>query len=854
MIKYIHKAQLIAASMAKRGETTSGRRCFLSNSGLAALALAAALAVAAPAEAISQRDVLIKAPGQESAVYYLANNGKRYVFPNEGTFYSWYKDFSSLIEVPFSELVSYPLGGNVTYRAGYKMIKITTDPKVYAVGRGGVLHWVTSETVARRLYGSDWNKQIHDVPDEFFVNYTVGAPIYTDSDFVVADQLQADTSIGADKSLAVSAGVKLADTAADTGDAAAIRAATPAPAAPSCTADTWECSSWGACVSGIQTRSCMVTSDCPGVQTPGPSSAQSCSGGQTPAAGIMISMVSLPTSVIANGAAVAARFSASAGASADSQLTVLRFPIDKSRELTIAGSGDSSLRPVGLGTNLAGTAVLDTCNNLSVQCSVTVTLLQAFTIPAGTSQAFDLRLNVSGSTSGSYMETSMDQPVDVGPWTLAGSQSPTQSCSADTWDCSSWSTCTSGGVQTRICSKTLDCPGVDTASPVATQSCTPPPLTSSFSVSANLPASASVDPGDSNVPMLGFTLSAGSADYLILSITAGALIDGNNDGVFGLATDAGAAFTSDVTACRLYDGSTQVGSAATPNAQGMVAFGLLSVHHTVPAGGNWALTVKCDISASAGQHKIALSLTPTNNMVPVGASGPGVLLNDGVAGLPVNGNGTTSPTAVMTIAAPAGYAGPVISLVALPSTVLTTGEVAAFRFSISSADDSSIKHLTARVSPSMANAVAISTAGGSSIRRVGEGSNLAGAARINGGAACLGNGNATCDVEIGLASEEVVAGGASRTYDLRLNLAGSLVSGDSLTVSLLGDSGAPVTGQLTQVGGAWDYRVSGGGDNFVWSDNSAIPHSDALAPTGSADWTNGLYVHGLPTDTETMSK
>ncbi len=830
---------------------TLKRRYFcLLNIFIGAAAAVLIIAAGAPVQAITQRDVLIKAPGQESAVYYLANNGKRYVFPNEGTFYSWYTNFSSLIEIPYSELVSYPLGGNVTYRAGYKMVKITTDPKVYAVGRGGVLHWVTSETVARRLYGSDWNKQIHDVPDEFFVNYAVGAPIYTDSDFSVANQMESDTSIGADKSLAVSAGAPLAGTEANTGDAAEIRAASPAPAAPSCSADTWECSSWGSCTGGIQTRACMRTYDCAGVDTPQPLTAQSCS----------------------------------------------------------------------------------------------------------------------------------------------GSQPSSQSCTADTWDCSAWGSCSSGGVQTRICTKMFDCPSADTASPAVSQSCTPGALTSSFSVSANLPASATVHPGDSNVPMLGFTLSAGSADYLILSITAGALIDGNNDGTFSVASDAGANFTSDVTACRLYDGSTQVGPTATPNDQGMVAFGLLSVYHTVHAGDNWALTIKCDISATAGQHKVALSLTPTNNMVPVGASGPGVLLNEGVAGLPVNGNGTTSPTAKMTIAAPgmmvsmvslpttvltngsivaarftasagssdsvlkdltftvnksrelvlsgsgdsslrqvgigsnlAGTAaldtcnnlsvqcsitvsllqnftlpantsqtldlllsvsgsgagsnlstsmaqpvpvgpwtltsslpapsvGPVISLVALPSTVLTTGDVVAFRFTVSATGDVSIKHLTARVSPSMANAVAITTTSGSSVRRVGDGSNLAGAARINGGAPCLGNGGTTCDVEVGFTSEEVIAGGTSRTYDLRLNLSGSTVTGDSLTVSLLGDSGAPVTGQLTQVGGAWDYRVSSGGDKFVWSDNSAIPHSDALAPAGSADWTNGLYVNGLPTDTETMFK
>jgi hypothetical protein len=57
------------------------------------------------------------------------------------------------------------------------MVKIMSDPHVYAVARGGVLRWVTSEAVAARLFGSGWNKMIDDVSDAFFVNYTLGAPI-----------------------------------------------------------------------------------------------------------------------------------------------------------------------------------------------------------------------------------------------------------------------------------------------------------------------------------------------------------------------------------------------------------------------------------------------------------------------------------------------------------------------------------------------------------------------------------------------------------------------------------------------------------------------------------------------------
>ncbi len=118
---------------------------------------------------------LIKASGP--AVYYYAADGRRYVFPNETTYFSWYYDFSSVKTITDEELAAITIGGNVTIRPGTKLVKITTDPKTYAVTQGGVLHWVESEAVATSLYGAGWAQRIVDVPDGFFVNYSVGSSI-----------------------------------------------------------------------------------------------------------------------------------------------------------------------------------------------------------------------------------------------------------------------------------------------------------------------------------------------------------------------------------------------------------------------------------------------------------------------------------------------------------------------------------------------------------------------------------------------------------------------------------------------------------------------------------------------------
>jgi plastocyanin len=116
------------------------------------------------------------------AVYYYGKDGFRYVFPNDKAYFTWYSDFSSIKTLSDADLGAIQIGGNITYKPGSKMIKINSDPKTYAVDESGTLRWVTSESVAVALYGSDWNKKIDDVPDAFFSNYQKGSDIETTGD------------------------------------------------------------------------------------------------------------------------------------------------------------------------------------------------------------------------------------------------------------------------------------------------------------------------------------------------------------------------------------------------------------------------------------------------------------------------------------------------------------------------------------------------------------------------------------------------------------------------------------------------------------------------------------------------
>lgn len=139
--------------------------------------------------------------GSTSSVYYYGADGKRYVFPTEKTFFTWFSGFDAVKSVTDAELGSLPIGGNITYRPGLKLVKIMTDPKVYAIGANGTLRWVMSESIARDLYGANWASQVDDIPDAFFTNYRLGSPIASANDFSPSTETTRAETIAVDRGL-----------------------------------------------------------------------------------------------------------------------------------------------------------------------------------------------------------------------------------------------------------------------------------------------------------------------------------------------------------------------------------------------------------------------------------------------------------------------------------------------------------------------------------------------------------------------------------------------------------------------------------------------------------------------------
>lgn len=119
---------------------------------------------------------LFKAPGS-SVIYLYGEDGRRHVFPTEAIYRTWYRDFGAVRLLPTQIVGSIPLGDNMTVRPGSALLKLTSDPRVYAVDTDGGLHWITTEEIARVTYGPHWTDRVLDLSDALFPDYVQGEPI-----------------------------------------------------------------------------------------------------------------------------------------------------------------------------------------------------------------------------------------------------------------------------------------------------------------------------------------------------------------------------------------------------------------------------------------------------------------------------------------------------------------------------------------------------------------------------------------------------------------------------------------------------------------------------------------------------
>jgi hypothetical protein len=121
---------------------------------------------------------LIKSASSNS-VYVVTSEGKRNIFPHESVFYSYFTGFDNILAVSDNIISQLPIGRNVTIRPGTNLIKLQTNPSVYAVEPGGVIRMLKDEAMAVSFYGDNWAQKVVDILDAFWPDYIEGEPIET---------------------------------------------------------------------------------------------------------------------------------------------------------------------------------------------------------------------------------------------------------------------------------------------------------------------------------------------------------------------------------------------------------------------------------------------------------------------------------------------------------------------------------------------------------------------------------------------------------------------------------------------------------------------------------------------------
>jgi len=460
------------------------------------------------------------------AVYYYALDGKRYVFPNERVFFTWYSDFSSVQTISPGELASITVGGNVTYRPGTRLVKIDTDPKVYVVSRGGILHHVTSEYIAMALFGPNWPKLVDDIPDAFFTNYMIGSAIMAASGYDRSAELSAITTISADKNLG--------------GDSAPIQppsqnpsptpSLTPTPA-PTCTADIWSCTDWNACTtSGNQLRNCIITNECVSVSTPSPVMTQSC----TPPAPSTSSSIQTTDNLMSDPGFEVSAAGFEAQEVNDSAIRQTTSPLSGNGSLAVSIKGwgnnvwwlkdvigtqyakaskisasaifrgdlvrsDSTLQFCAIAYYADSGDIQQNCTNLSKTANATTNAATTLELDSARAlKTIGIRLTMDGPGPITYTMDSVSLML-----TQSGAVSTVPSCTTDIWSCTNWNTCSMAGNQTRSCIVTTDCAMATTPSPATTQSCTPPSVPTPTPIASSPTQPVATAPVQ--LPIAGFT-------------------------------------------------------------------------------------------------------------------------------------------------------------------------------------------------------------------------------------------------------------------------------------------------------------------------------------------------------------
>ncbi len=123
---------------------------------------------------------LIKGASYDT-VYLVTADGMRRPFMNEQTYFTHFISFDDVVEVSDATLTVLPLGAPVLPKVGVVLVKLQSDPKVYALAMHvtdstkAVRRHVSSEELAGELYGASWADYVIDVDATMYDRFEEGA-------------------------------------------------------------------------------------------------------------------------------------------------------------------------------------------------------------------------------------------------------------------------------------------------------------------------------------------------------------------------------------------------------------------------------------------------------------------------------------------------------------------------------------------------------------------------------------------------------------------------------------------------------------------------------------------------------
>lgn len=121
----------------------------------------------------------------DAAEVYLVSDDQIWLVPDENVYFSWFTSWDEVLPVSQATIdvyvESFDYKGDLKLAPGTRVMA-TSSNKVYVIGSDYKLHWITSETVADEIYGSDWNQGIVEVESTYLWKYANGSDVTSGDD------------------------------------------------------------------------------------------------------------------------------------------------------------------------------------------------------------------------------------------------------------------------------------------------------------------------------------------------------------------------------------------------------------------------------------------------------------------------------------------------------------------------------------------------------------------------------------------------------------------------------------------------------------------------------------------------